>query len=143
MDGPTGIINLETCLKDKIQINDTEKEVILKIINTMSYSTVKANGFPDLGKYQLAYHIVREADLLSAYDFDRCLIYGMHSRCEDFEKTFQHAENLFNVRMLRHAKDNLFTTVYAKSCYPSLHLQSINRINTWKQILNISPIDTI
>ena len=48
--------------------------VIFQIITTMSYSTVKKNGFPLLGDYQLAYHIVREADLLAAYDIDRCII---------------------------------------------------------------------
>jgi GTP-binding protein HflX len=30
----------------------------------MSYSTVQKRGFPKLGEYQRAYHVVREADLL-------------------------------------------------------------------------------
>ena len=38
------------------------------------------NGFPDMGEYQTAYNIVREADLLCAYDFDRCMIYQMYNK---------------------------------------------------------------
>ena len=59
----------------KEEVTEEELDAIRNIITTMSYSKVKQNGFPDLGKYQLAYHIVREADLLSAYDIDRCIIY--------------------------------------------------------------------
>ena len=62
---------------------NSQNEVIKKIIQTMSYSTVKKNGFPDLQNYQLAYHIVREADLLSAYDFDRCMIYNINKKNGD------------------------------------------------------------
>ena len=122
----------------KIQIDDEDRNAISNIINTMSYSKVKVNGFPNLGIYQSAYHIVREADLLSAYDFDRCLIYGLHVRGDDFETTFPRAEELFKSRVFRHAEDNLFTTEYAKTCYPGLHLQAINRISYWKNILHIS-----
>ena len=46
---------------DEVQLN-----MVDEIISTMSYSTVKKYGYPDLDKYQMAYHIVREADLLSA-----------------------------------------------------------------------------
>ena len=126
-----GINNMEIFLRDKIKISDEER-------NTMSYSKVKVDGFPDLGIYQSAYHIVREADLLSAYDFDRCLIYGLNVRGDNFEATFAHAEELFKKRVLRHAEDNLFTTEYAKMCYPALHLQAINRISSWKRILHTS-----
>ena len=133
-----GLHSMELFLKDKIKISDEERNVVSSIINTMSYSKVKVNGFPNLGIYQSAYHIVREADLLSAYDFDRCLIYGLNVRGENFENTFTRAEELFKNRVLRHAEDNLFTTEYAKTCYPALHLQAINRISSWKRILHIS-----
>ena len=138
MKADEGLHNMEIFMKDKIQINDEERKAISNIIDTMSYSKVKLNGFPNLGIYQSAYHIVREADLLSAYDFDRCLIYGLHVRGDNFEKTFPIAEELFKNRVLRHAEDNFFTTEYAKTCYPALHLQAINRISSWKKILHIS-----
>ena len=72
MDEKEGIKEIEKFLESKL--SDDEINIILSIITTMSYSTVKANGYPDLGFYQTAYHIVREADLLSAYNFDRCVI---------------------------------------------------------------------
>ena len=53
-----GIESIKTLLKD--ELNDEEINVIRDIITLMSYSKVKINGFPNLGKYQLAYHIVRE-----------------------------------------------------------------------------------
>ena len=59
-------------LLTKIQMKPMERKAVLDIIGTMSYSKVIQNGFPYLGEYQRAYHVVREADLLSAYDFDRC-----------------------------------------------------------------------
>ena len=54
----------------KPYIASEKLDIIFQIITTMSYSTVKKNGFPSLNEYQLAYHIVREADLLAAYDID-------------------------------------------------------------------------
>lgn len=113
-----------------------ENEVISKIIQTMSYSKVKKDGFPELGVYQSAYHIVREADLLSAYDFDRCIIYDMKVNGNSFADAYDHAESLFQHRVFKHAEDNLFTTEYANTHYLSLHNQAIQQINTWKKILN-------
>jgi len=113
-----------------------ENDVITKIIQTMSYSKVKKYGFPELGIYQTAYHIVREADLLSAYDFDRCIIYDMKVNGNSFTDAYDHAEVLFQHRVFKHAEDNLFTTEYANTQYPTLHNQSIQQINTWKKILN-------
>ena len=42
----------------------------------MSYSKVKVHGYPELGDYQLAYHIVRESDLLTAYNIPRSIVYN-------------------------------------------------------------------
>jgi HD superfamily phosphodiesterase len=118
-------------------IKEEEKEIILKIISTMSYSKVKTNGFPELGKYQMAYHCVREADLLAAYDFDRCVIFDMYSKGNLFEKSFEKAEILFKERVFKHAEDNLLTTQYSLAVYPNLHLNAMNRIKKWKNILKV------
>ena len=112
-------------------------EIIKQIITTMSYNKVKKNGFPDLGKYQLAYHIVREADLLSAYDFDRCMCYQMHKTNCDIYDAFINANNLFEKRMFRHNEDGLFITDYSKKESIILHTNSIKRIAAWKSILKI------
>lgn len=133
MDEKVGLNEIENYLDEKITKEETD--AILSIISTMSYSKVKKDGYPDLGIYQKAYHVVREADLLSAYDFDRCIIYDIKVKKNPFETSFYHAEQLFNNRVLKHGEDNLFTTEYAKNIYPSLHSQSIQRINTWKKIL--------
>jgi len=125
-------------IRNHIQLITTprESDIIIQIIQTMSYSTVKKNGFPDLGVYQNAYHIVREADLLSAYDFDRAIIYDMKVNRKTFEEAYKHALHIFDTRVFTHAEDNLFTTEYAKTHYPSLHSQAIQQIANWKHILD-------
>ena len=132
-----GLIEIEKLIEE--YITEEEKEIILKIISTMSYSTVKKNGFPELGIYQTAYHCVREADLLTAYDFDRCLIYDMYSKDNTFEKTFEKAETLFKERVFTHSDDKLLTMKYSLAVYPTLHLNAMNRIKIWKNILKIPP----
>jgi HD superfamily phosphodiesterase len=135
MDEVEGLKQIENFIEKDI---DTEKkEIILRIISTMSYSTVKKNGFPNLGIYQNAYHCVREADILSAYDFDRCVIYDMYCNGNTFEQSFERAENLFNERVFKHKEDNLLTTDYSLSVYSTLHVNAMNRIKTWKNILKM------
>ena len=91
-------------------VTSEKLDIIFQIITTMSYSTVKKNGFPLLGDYQLAYHIVREADLLAAYDLDRCIIYRMmHGKCNYTDALFE-SKKLFENRILNYRKDKLFVT---------------------------------
>ncbi len=52
-----GIQEIEYFLKDKLE--PFEVDTTKRIISTMSYSTVKKNGFPDLKQYQPAHNIVR------------------------------------------------------------------------------------
>ena len=96
-------------------------DVIFQIITTMSYSTVKKNGFPLLGDYQLAYHIVREADLLAAYDIDRCIMYSMYTKNANYSEALDAAIVLFDHRVLKHRKDRLFVTNYSKKLSVKLH----------------------
>jgi len=110
-------------------------DIATEIMQTMSYSKVKKSGFPDLGDYQMAYHIVREADLLCAYDFDRSMIYHIRKNNCDVLESYQNAHSIFNDRILRHNIDNLFVTEYSKKTSMQLHIQSIQRILTWKKIL--------
>jgi len=135
MNEVEGLKRIEDFMEKELEIE--RKEIILKIISTMSYSTVKKNGFPDLGIYQTAYHCVREADLLSAYKFDRCVIYDMYTNGNTFEQSFEKAENLFKERVFKHDEDNLFTTQYALKVYPTLHLDASKTIMNWKKILKI------
>jgi HD superfamily phosphodiesterase len=135
-----------------------EMDDMKKIITSMSYSTVKKNGFPkDLEHLYLPYHIVREADLLSAYDFDRCMIYNLYLTNANIIKnvymdqynfinlnfennlaeTFVDATNLFERRVFAHNNDKLFITKKGQELSLQLEDQSRSRINDWVNILSI------
>jgi len=129
------IHKIEEFLQDTI--HPFEIDVVKQIIATMSYSTVKKNGFPDLGQYQSAYHIVREADLLSAYDVDRCMVYHMQNINPNMEESFQHANLLFENRVFKHNEDGLFLTEYSKKQSIMLHKNAKIRINQWRNILRL------
>ena len=102
MSTETGLDTIELFLStiDDFKLTQSEIKAIRNIINTMSYSKVKKKGFPELGEYQHAYHIVREADLLCAYDFDRCMLYHMHSQNTGIENAFNDSKQLFDVRVI-------------------------------------------
>uniref|UniRef100_A0A6C0IEG9 Uncharacterized protein n=1 Tax=viral metagenome TaxID=1070528 RepID=A0A6C0IEG9_9ZZZZ len=121
--------HMKTCM------SDSNLDIVGNIISTMSYSKVKLNGYPYLGEYQLAYHIVREADLLSAYDIDRCIIYGMYKDKIDYDEALIRALDLFSSRILKYRSDDLFVTNYSKKESIKLHLNAQNDIEIIKNIL--------
>ena len=115
-------------------INIKDLEIIGKIIETMSYSKVKINGYPNMNEYNLAYHIVREADLLSAYDIDRCIIYEMYKNNCDYSTALNKAFTLFDNRVFKMIEDNLFITTYSKKKSIKLHNKALNRVNSLKEL---------
>jgi HD superfamily phosphodiesterase len=133
MDQDEGITEIDNFLEDKL--DPMEINVVKLIISTMSYSYVKANGFPNMGPYKTAYHIVREADLLSAYDFDRCMIYNMNRKSGNLEESFQDANLLFANRIFKHNEDGLFKTQYSLKKSLELESTSLQQIGTWKKLL--------
>ena len=133
MNQKDGVSEIEEYLGDKIF--PFELEATSQIISTMSYSTVKKNGFPDLGIYMPAYHIVREADLLSAYNFDRSMIYHMYNTNSSVENAYKNAKDLFRNRVFKHEKDGLFITDYSKSYHPYLQSKALARMNAWERLL--------
>jgi len=136
MNEMEGIKEVESYLKEKdVGLEKFEVETVKNIISTMSYSTVKKNGYPDLGEYQKAYHIVREADLLTAYDFDRSMIYHMCVNKTNLKESFLNAEDLFKKRVLMHNRDKLFITPYSNFESRKLHMKAIRRMEYWKNIL--------
>jgi hypothetical protein len=138
MNEKEGIKEIEYFLEDKLK--PVEIEVVSDIMSTMSYSKVKKNGFPDLKEYQTAYHIVRESDLLTAYDFDRSMIYHMSTEGVSLEDAYVNAKEIFLSRVLKHNEDNLFFTEYARKESISLHTQSLHRMLYWKNIIDSGPI---
>ena len=128
MDDDDGLYNIKKFLRNDLDYKETEIDIIGKIINTMSYSKVKKYGFPNLKEYQLPYHIVREADLLTAYDIDRCIAYGINKRNMTYEESFCEARKLYNIRMGKHIDDNLLTTQFALEEGKILDVVNRNRI---------------
>ena len=133
MDEKEGIIRYQKYLSDLMRPEDLE--IMGKIIATMSYSKVKVNGYPDLGEYQLAYHIIREADLLAAYDIDRCIMYTMYRDSILYSDALKLALELFDNRVFKMRKDKLFKTKYSKKESIKLHKKAEKDVNYLKKIL--------
>ncbi len=129
-----GLLEIEDFLKPELEMY--EINATKKIISTMSYSTVKKNGFPDLGIYQKAYNIVRESDLLAAYDFDRTMIYQIKRNNNNIEEAFKNSNQLFENRVLKHIDDNLITSDYGVKKALLLQYQANKRIVAWKNLIN-------
>ena len=136
VDQHDGVNYIKCFLEKETNLTDNEIEVSINIMETMSYSTVKQNGYPDLGPYQLSYHIVREADLLAAYEFDRSVVYNMNNVDPLFTHSMMNALDLFDNRVFRHNADNLFVTDYSKELSQILEQQSLQRIRSWESILD-------
>jgi len=135
MNEDGGMVNIETFLTKDTTLTKNEIQVSIDIIQHMSYSKVKQYGYPNLGAYQLAYHIVREADLLAAYDFDRSIIYNINNVNPDFNQSYQNALDLFDNRVFRHHSDQLFVTDYSKKLSRKLEEKSKERIEIWNACL--------
>jgi HD superfamily phosphodiesterase len=89
---------------------------LINIITTMSYSylnKMKVGGnivFPDHGKYQNIYHIVREADLLCSYRVRRCYLYQKHISPNMPEpEVWKKVVDLFETRMFKYLENGWFT----------------------------------
>ena len=133
MDEKEGIQKYNFFLSENMSSNDIE--VTGKIIETMSYSKVKVNGYPNLNEYQLAYHIVREADLLTAYDIDRCIIYGMYVEKLNYYDSLKRAIKLFESRVLTYKSDDLFITQYSKDESLKKHMAAEKELEFYKKSL--------
>ena len=85
-------------------------------------------------KYQLAYNIVREADLLTSYDFDRCVMYKMYVDKYNYKEAVKDALNVFENRVFKYHSDRLFTTKYAIQKSYILRTNEIKHINIIKKL---------
>jgi hypothetical protein len=135
LDEAAGLREIESFLQEEDALSPTDINMSKQIMSTMSYSKVKQLGFPIMGGYQKAYHIVREADLLTAYDFDRCIIYKINKNGGDLEDAFKNANELFENRVLKHNDDELFLFDYSKRESLVLHEVALQRISGWKRIM--------
>jgi HD superfamily phosphodiesterase len=95
---------------------------LIDIITTMSYSylnSIMVEGkivFPDHGKYQDVYHIVREADLLCSYRVRRCYLYQKHISPNMPEpEVWQNVVNLFETRVFKYLENGWLTLPKAQA----------------------------
>jgi HD superfamily phosphodiesterase len=133
MNEKNGVGLIKNYLAD--YMSATNLDTVCNIVSTMSYSKVQICGYPDLGEYQLAYHIVREADLLSAYDIDRCIIYGMYKENLSYVDALKRAIELFQTRILKYREQELFITNYSKRESFFLHNNALETINVLRNNL--------
>lgn len=132
MDEKKGIREIGDYLAHYLPPHQTN--AVTSIIGTMSYSTVMKYGYPDLGIYQSAYHIVREADLLTSYDYNRCVIYKMMRENETYERAIKNADELMKERVLQYVCKNLFVTDYSKRKSTILHHNLIQYLHNHRGI---------
>jgi len=135
MNEKNGVNEMKTYMQN--YMTTTDLEIVSNIVSSMSYSTVKLKGYPELGEYQLAYHIVREADLLSAYDIDRCIVYGMMKENLSYMDSVKRALELCETRILKYRSDNLFITDYSKYKSVTLHNKCLVNINLLKNMIDL------
>jgi len=129
-----GIKEIDEFLQDKL--NKDELFYTKQIMETMSYSTVKKNGYPELGDYEMAYHVVREADLLCSYDFDRCITFKLNQGMP-LTDAYHDALELFHNRVFNYNTDKLLISDYAMKESHHLNLNALKQINTWHNIIKI------
>ena len=134
VDQKEGLTKINDLLQHKMTYLEIEK--VKEIMRTMSYSYVKTHDFPDhLGHYTTAYHIVREADLLASYDFDRAMIYHMYKTNEDVFKSFENSKRMFQTRVFTYVREDMFKTRYSKRKALELELESLKQIQSWEHIM--------
>jgi HD superfamily phosphodiesterase len=133
MDQENGIAMIKHHMKEVMTEEDLT--IVGNIISTMSYSTVKKNGYPELGEYQLAYHIVREADLLAAYDLDRCIIYSLICEKLEYSEALKRVIEITNQRILTYRSDKLFITNYSKLLSLQLHRKALKNVKLLEKLL--------
>jgi len=114
-----------------IKVDPEEIQAVLDIITTMSYSKLKksmVNGiiqYPDHGKWQRAYHVARNADLLEGYIVARCVLYNQHihpSKTED--EHWKRAEQLFNERVFLYLSEGWINLPSAIEMVPALEKEA-------------------
>lgn len=136
-DVAAGLAQIETWLKSQ-PISEDQRRAVCRIISTMSYSKVKAYGYPtDLGKWTLAYHHTRIADLIDAYDIERCYQYQSHKHPDMAEvDKWRAVIEVFERRVLTQ-KDEFILPVapYAADIVEPRHLVAQWGIGEFKKLL--------
>ena len=105
-----------------------EIDIVKDIISTMSYSKIRVKGEPNHGENQAAFQIVRESDLLTSYDVDRCVMYDMLKNDIRYEIAFKNAKGIFEGRMFKYLERKEIRTEAGKKIAKRLEEGSKERI---------------
>ena len=92
-------------------------------------------GFPNLKDYQTCYHIVREADLLSGYEFNRAILYGIYKKDKSYLDSFDESKNLYKTRMSTLIENNMFTTSYGTILASNIYAEEKEKIQNLESII--------
>jgi len=133
MNEEKGVEEIKVYMQDYMSLGNLN--AVCDIVSTMSYSKVQLCGYPDLLEYQTCYHIVREADLLAGYDVERCIIYQMMHEKYNYSDSLQKMMELFDKRILKYIKDELFITEYSKQESKLLHIKALKDIQYVKRLI--------
>jgi hypothetical protein len=142
MDENEGINNIITFLKYELDVSDEIVEAVVFIINTMSYSKVIKNGYPDFKSdksLKFCYHIVRNSDLLESYDPERCIGYQIRcggSRRDGIIKMLE----LFDNRILKLIQNGYINIEPAIKYAEELHQEALGLLDKYKNELDLNKI---
>ena len=100
----------------------------IHVIGTTSYSKLKQNKnknneivYPEHGKWQRAYHIIRHADLLDAYRVESGMMYNQHIHPEMSElESWTVVKALFETRVFTYVSDGWIFYPAALALVPAL-----------------------
>jgi hypothetical protein len=83
-------------------------------------------AYPNHGKYQRAYHIVRHADLLEAYRVVRCYLYSKHRLPHNSEdEIWAETERIIKERVLHYVSDGWIFLERALIHIPQLEAEAL------------------
>jgi len=119
-------------LKQVFISNDYNKDhldIIIFLIDNMSFSKQRSGTVQIPAKYQTAMDIISDADKLDAYRIERVIAY-QQSKNMDETKTKMWIKTILVKRILEY-KDNWLKTNYAKSIAPELHDKVKNYVDKY------------
>lgn len=135
MNEKEGLERIKNFLKDELEVQDDILEAVVFIISTMSYSKVLKQGYPQFNTnttdLEYCYHVVRNSDLLSSYDPERCINYQIRcggSRKEGIKKMLE----LFDNRVLKLLENNYINLEEAKPAALELHNKALTEVEKYK-----------
>lgn len=118
-----------------------DTEAFIDVIGTTSYSKLKEQNknqnkknkeivYPDHGKWQRAYHIIRHADLLDAYKVERCMLYNQRIHPEmSHAEAFALVKAMFETRMFKYVSDGWIFYPAALALVPELEKTAREQLN--------------